>query len=240
MLCDETIGLSRLAAARANPTTRDLVIVSTDRKHLDIAVNCVANLANVGIREYIVLADTAKTCEALRGRLACVVHPAYAILGAEAGATARRTSGYRGRSAGRLAELGYNPMVLDSDSALFANPLALVATHLPEYAFVALADHSGTWACSTAARTTCATRARRPLLAAWRNFERRVRHPQHVGAATGVDDELRRAARLPTGEAAAAGEYADGTFAGRRRRPRLQPRRTNDGRVPRTEKAWMC
>ena len=244
----ESVGLSRLAAARANPTTRDLVIVSTDRKHLDIAVNCVANLANVGIREYIVLADSAKTCEALRGRLACVwstlLTPFSEKLKQGATGPAHLWLS-RQIYAGRLAELGYNPMVLDSDSALFANPLALVAAHLPEYAFVALADHSGTWS-SLNCGTYYLRNARRggPLLAAWRNFERRV------------FAILNTSAPLPVSTTSCGGPHGcqperlllwentllDWTFAGAVvGDPAFIGRgRTNDSRVlTRTEKAWM-
>ena len=241
----ETVGLSRLAAARANPTTRDLVIVSTDRKHLDIAVNCVANLANVGIREYIVLADTAKTCEALRGRLACVwstlltpfseklkqgaTGPAHLWLSRQI---------YAGQLAGsattRWCSTPLGALCQPARARRGAPAGLRLRRARRPLGHVELAQ----------LRHVLPARARRgdPLLAAWRN-----------GAASSQSSTLRRrcgcrrraaaGARLPAGEAAALGDtLLDWTFAGAVvGDPAFIGRgRTNDSRVlTRTEKAWM-
>jgi hypothetical protein len=172
-------GLERLAASRASPKTRDLVIIATNEHNVEVAANCVANLAAVGIDYYILLANKQSICQRVQGRLACVwsslLEPyRQRLRDANAGGMQMLWL-VRQIYASRLAVLGFNPLVLDSDSILFHNPFDVIATHLPGYQFYVMADHSGTWS-----SINCGTYylkgvdPRGTLIRAWTNFERRA------------------------------------------------------------------
>ena len=59
--------LRRAAAAQASPSGQ-IVLLTSDMNQLTIAVNLVANLAAVGVPHYLILADGAHTCGALRDK----------------------------------------------------------------------------------------------------------------------------------------------------------------------------
>ena len=172
-------GLERLAASRASAKTRDLVIIATNEHNVEVAANCVANLAAVGIDYYILLANKQSVCQRVQGRLACVwsslLEP-YRQRLRDANAGGKQMLWLvRQIYASRLAVLGFNPLVLDSDSILFHNPFDVIATHLPGYQFYVMADNSGTWS-----SINCGTYylkgvdPRGTLIRAWTNFERRA------------------------------------------------------------------
>ena len=134
----EEVGLNAIASARAS-ASRDLVLITADLHQLDIATNLVANLADVGVHNYVVLGNRPPTCEAVRGRLACVwstlLEPKYRARLRGAMTNEVRTMWLlRQIYFGRLVGLGYNPMLLDADVILFRDPLALIAAELPGYA----------------------------------------------------------------------------------------------------------
>ena len=134
----EQVGLNAIASARAS-ASRDLVLITADLHQLDIATNLVANLADVGVHNYVVLGNRPPTCEAVRGRLACVwstlLEPKYRARLRGAMTNEVRTMWLlRQIYFGRLVGLGYNPMLLDADVILFRDPLALIAAELPGYA----------------------------------------------------------------------------------------------------------
>ena len=171
--------LLRLAEIRSD-SHRDLVLLASNHGSLRAAANLVANLHFVGLQNYFLLADSAGSCTSVAGRLACVwsslVEYMRRTLGRISG-DARVRALWLGRQiyAGRLAELGFNVMLLDSDSIIFADPFALIRTQLNSYQLVIMADHSRTWM-----NSNCGTyylqgaRPGGPLLAAWRHFERRA------------------------------------------------------------------
>ena len=108
-------GLERLAASRASAKTRDLVIIATNEHNVEVAANCVANLAAVGIDYYILLANKQSVCQRVQGRLACVwsslLEPyRQRLRDANAGGMQMLWL-VRQIYAGRLAILGFNPFV---------------------------------------------------------------------------------------------------------------------------------
>ena len=136
--------LLRMAEARADQF-RDIVLLTSDVRQLSIAANLVSNLASVGVHHYILIADQASTCAKVAGRLACVwstlLEPTYtAKLRSAATDKVRALWLMRQMYVGRLARLGYNPMMLDADVVLFRNPFALIRAHLPGYQVYVLGD----------------------------------------------------------------------------------------------------
>ena len=127
-------GLRRAAEARCSPE-KDLVLVTTDMSQLDIATNLLANLADVGVHHYLLLASDAKTCRAVSDKLACVwssLMSKFTKRLREAATNSVRTLWLiRQIYIGRLARLGFNPMMLDADVILFTNPFPLLRKHLP-------------------------------------------------------------------------------------------------------------
>ena len=141
--------LLRMAEARADQF-RDIVLLTSDVRQLSIAANLVSNLASVGVHHYILIADQASTCAKVAGRLACVwstlLEPTYTAK-LRSGGTDRVRALWLMRQmyVGRLARLGYNPMMLDADVVLFRNPFALIRTYLPGYQVYVLGDTSAGW-----------------------------------------------------------------------------------------------
>ena len=194
-------GLRRLVAARAHPMTHDLVLIATNEGSIDVAVNCVANLAAVGIDHYVLLASKPEVCMRVVGRIACVwstLLEQYRERLKEAHAGGMQMLWLvRQIYAGRIAHLGFNPFVLDSDSVLFENPFEAIATHLPGYQLYVMADNSGTWSslnCGTYYLKGADPRG--TLLSAWTNFERRAfavlntSHPFPVTTTNGRPEPL--------------------------------------------------
>ena len=173
--------LLRMAEARADQY-RDIVLLTSDVRQLNIAANLIANLASVGVHHYILVADQASTCHKVAGRLACVwstlLEPTYS--GRLRGAATDRVRALwlmRQMYVGRLARLRFNPMMLDADVVLFHNPFALMRTHLPGYQVYVLGDTSAGWMSANAGTlylrgSECA--ADSPALTVWVEFERRV------------------------------------------------------------------
>ena len=173
--------LLRMAEARADQF-RDIVLLTSDVRQLSIAANLIANLASVGVHHYILVADQASTCDKVAGRLACVwstlLEPTYSgKLRSAATDRVRALWLMRQMYVGRLARLGYNPMMLDADVVLFRNPFALIRTYLPGYQVYVLGDTSAGWMSANAGTlylrgSECA--ADSPALTVWDEFERRV------------------------------------------------------------------
>ena len=150
---EEVVGdwslLRAAAEARCSPSGQ-LVLLTTDMNQLDIAVNLIANLAAVGVHHYLVLASSAETCAALVGTLACVwstlLLPTFRPkLRSAATNDVRAQWLVRQIYVGRLAAMGFSPMLLDADVVLFANPFELIDTHLPGYYAYFLGDTSAGW-----------------------------------------------------------------------------------------------
>ena len=138
--------LLRMAEARADQY-RDIVLLTSDVRQLNIAANLIANLASVGVHHYILVADQASTCHEVVGRLACVwstlLEPTYSDRLRAAGTDRVRALWLmRQMYVGRLARLGFNPMMLDADVVLFRNPFELIRGHLPGYQVYVLGDTS--------------------------------------------------------------------------------------------------
>ena len=119
--------LKRAAEAMCSPT-KQIVLLTTDSHQLDIAVNLVANLAAVNVHHYLVLSATESTCAALRNKLACVwstmLLPRFKAKLRAAGTNSVRTHWLvRQIYVGRLAAMGFSPMLLDADvRTLASNP----------------------------------------------------------------------------------------------------------------------
>eukprot|EP00966_Prymnesium_polylepis_P334486 7389865-Prymnesium_polylepis.1 len=170
--------LLRAAQACASPD-KDLVVVTTDTNQLDIAVNLVANLADVGVPHYLVIAASQDLCLRIRRRVACVwttlMEPFRRKL-AQAGTNMVR-AGWLCRQiyVGRLSRLGFNPMLLDADVILFHNPFPLIREHLPGYQAIFLGDTSaGYMAVNGGTVYVRGAALDGPVNKVWREFERRV------------------------------------------------------------------
>ena len=176
----ESTGLRRLAEARSSPE-KDIVLISTNKGSIQITANLVANLASVGVHHYIVLASTPELCASVSGRIACVwstlldpylerlrnVVPGPALL--------YRLWLLRQIYAGRLASMGFNPFMLDSDSIVFHDPFKVIAEHLPGFQLYVMGDNSGTHSsinCGTYYLRGLDPRGK--LLVAWTNVRRLV------------------------------------------------------------------
>jgi len=130
-------GLARLAAARASKQTRDIVFVASNAHGLPVAANLIANLESFGITDNFLLGFSEETCDLVKGRLACV----WSTL-LDSSASRLKAANVqplwtlwmlRHMYIGRLARLGYNPMLLDADVILLANPFPLISQHLGDY-----------------------------------------------------------------------------------------------------------
>ena len=141
-------GLRRAAEAQSSPQ-REIVLLTTDSRQLDIAVNLVANLAAVDVHNYLVIGAQSDTCTKLKGMLACVWSSMMAPFRqrfARSGTNEVRTQWLiRQIFVGRLAAMGFSPMLLDADVILFANPFRLIESHLPGYQAYFLGDSSAGW-----------------------------------------------------------------------------------------------
>ena len=79
---------------------------------------------------------------------------------------------------GRLARLGYNPMMLDADVVVFRDPFELIRRHLPGYQVYVLGDTSAGYMASNAGTlyvrgSECGDPGN-PAQRIWLEFERRV------------------------------------------------------------------
>ncbi len=173
--------LKRMAEARADKD-RNIVLLTSDINQLDIAANLIANLASVGVHHYILVADQGATCRKVATRLACVwstlLEPRFSPKLRSAGTNKVRALWLvRQMYVGRLARLGYNPMMLDADVILFHDPFELIRRHLPGYQIYTLGDTSAGWMSANAGTlyvrgSECAPGS--PVLRVWEEFERRV------------------------------------------------------------------
>ena len=126
-LGDSWENLKRAAESMCSPS-KQIVLLTTDSHQLDIAVNLVANLAAVDVHNYLVLSATESTCAALRDKLACVwstmLLPRFKAKLRAAGTNTVRTHWLvRQIYVGRLAAMGFSPMLLDADvRPLASNP----------------------------------------------------------------------------------------------------------------------
>ena len=171
-------GLRRAAEARCSPE-KDIVLVTTDLNQLDIAVNLLANLADVGVPHYLLITNDDKTCRTISDKLACVwtsLMTQFKPKLREAGTNAVRALWLmRQIYLGRLARMGFNPMLLDADVVLFRNPFPLVRAHLPGYQAIFLGDTSAGYMSANGGTVYVRGAARDgPVVQIWRNFERRV------------------------------------------------------------------
>jgi hypothetical protein len=212
----EAVGLRRLAEARSS-ADRNLVVIATNGPSLPVTANLVANLADVGVHNYIVLGSTQKVCTDVKGKIACVWS---SLLDTYALRARLRSVGaigvyalwlVRQIYAGRLATMGFNPFLLDADSILFHNPFEAIARNLPGYQLYVMGDHSMTWS-----NINCGTyylRNAKPggrLLSAWTNFERRVFAVLNTSAPFPIATTSGRPERLLVWE----NTLLDWTFAG--------------------------
>ena len=171
--------LRSAAEAQCSPE-RELVLLTTDSHHLDIAVNLVANLAAVGVHNYLVLADRRETCMRLKDKLACVwstlILPRFQKKLMEAMTNNVRAQWLvRQIYVGRLAAMGFSPMLLDADIVLFANPFELIRKHLPSYQLYFLGDTSAGWLSINGGTIFIRNAsAHGPTVRIWRELERRT------------------------------------------------------------------
>ena len=170
--------LGRAAAARCSPN-KDIVLMTSDLRQLDIAVNLIANLAAVGVHNYLLLGNKAGTCERVRGALACVwsslMRPFQQKLSSAGTNEVRGNWLVRQIYTGRLAAMGFSPMLLDADVALFANPFTLIDEHLPQYQAYFLGDSSAGWLAVNGGTLYLRRPAPNgPVVRIWRELERRV------------------------------------------------------------------
>ena len=171
-------GLRQAAEAQMSPQG-DIVLLTTDSRQLDIAVNLVANLAAVGVHNYLVIGASRDTCARLKGMLACVwssMMAPYRHRIAKSGTNEVRTQWLvRQIYVGRLAAMGFSPMLLDADVILFANPFRLIESHLPGYQAYFLGDSSASWlAVNGGTLYLRRPRPDGPVVRIWRELERRV------------------------------------------------------------------
>ena len=76
---------------------------------------------------------------------------------------------------GRLAAMGFSPMLLDADIVLFANPFELIRKHLPSYQLYFLGDTSAGWLSINGGTIFIRNAsAHGPTVRIWRELERRV------------------------------------------------------------------
>ena len=171
--------LRRAAAAQASPSGQ-LVLLTTDMHQMDIAINLVANLAAVGVHHYLVLGDQQSTCAHLRDKLACVwstlMLPRFANkLRSAATNKVRAAWLVRQIYVGRLAALGFSPMLLDADVVLFHNPFTIIDKYLPGYQAYFLGDSSAGWLCVNGGTLYLRNATiGGPTIRIWRELERRV------------------------------------------------------------------
>ena len=176
---DQTVnGLRNAAGTRCSPE-RDIVVITTDWKQLDIAVNLVANLADVGVHHYLVITNSEDLCRTISDKLACVwtsVMTQYKQKLREAGTNVVRALWLvRQIYLGRLIRMSFNPMLLDADVVLFRNPFPLIRAHLPGYQAIFLGDTSAGYMSANGGTVYVRGAARDgPVVQIWRNFERRV------------------------------------------------------------------
>ena len=165
----------RLAAARAS-SSRELILLTSDRKQLDLALNLIENLRELGLRHYPLLAQDATVCEALATRRVIACAWSSHLASAE-NISALRAAGTRDSMSrlwlqrqhyvGRLVGAAINTLLLDSDVVLSRDPYPyLKAPPFSRFHAIVLGDSTGaaTRSTSTAASGTCRTR-RRPTLA---------------------------------------------------------------------------
>jgi len=174
--------LRRVAEARADEH-RDIVLMTSDSNQLDIAANLVANLAAVGVHHYVLIGKDGRTCSRVTKTLACVwstlLEPRHTNRLRSAGTNEVRALWLvRQMYVGRLARLGYNPMMLDADVVVFRNPFELIRRHLPGYQVYALGDTSAGYMSSNAGTlyvrgSECGDPGN-PAQRIWLEFERRV------------------------------------------------------------------
>ena len=171
-------GLRSAADAQCSPS-KQIVLLSSDMRQLDLAANLVANLASVGAPYYLILGSERKTCEAIVGRLACVwsslMEPFRPKL-RDAGTSGVRTQWLvRQIYVGRLAAMGFSPMLLDADVVVFANPFKLIDENLPHWQAYFLGDSSAGWLAVNGGTLYLRKAAPDgPVVRMWREFERRV------------------------------------------------------------------
>lgn len=176
---DPWVNLRRAADFQCSPS-KQLVLLTTDAHQMDIAVNLVANLAAVGVHHYLVLGNDRTTCHLLYDKLACVwsslLLPTFEKKLISA-ATNRVRAQWLVRQiyVGRLAAMGFSPMLLDADVILFANPFTLIDEHLPGYQAYFLGDSSAGWL-SVNGGTLYIRNASidGPTVRIWRELERRT------------------------------------------------------------------
>jgi hypothetical protein len=171
-------GLRRAAAAVCSPK-KQLVLLTSDIRQLDLAANLVANLVSVGAPHYLMLGSDKSTCEAIKGRLACVwsslMEPFDARLRQANTNQVRAQWLIRQIYVGRMAAMGFSPMLLDADVAVFANPFTLIDEHLPGYQAYFLGDSSAGWLSINGGTLYLReAHADGPVVRIWREFERRV------------------------------------------------------------------
>ena len=169
----------RLAAeARASPE-RDIVLLTTNLNQLDIGINLVANLASVGVHNYLILANSESTCTAISTKLACVwssmMVPYQARLREARTNSVRALWLMRQIYLGRLARLRFNPMLLDADVILWRDPFRLIREHMPSYQAYFLGDSSAGYMSANGGTVYLRNAAPDgPVCNIWKTFERRV------------------------------------------------------------------
>lgn len=153
--------------------------MSSDTKQLDLAINLVANLVSVGAPYYLIIGASNTTCWTITGKAACVwsslMEPFRARL-REARTNAVRAQWLiRQIYVGRLAGMGFSPMLLDADVAVFANPFTLVDRYLASYQAFFLGDSSAGWLSVNGGTIYLRQPAiGGPVVRIWREFERRI------------------------------------------------------------------
>ena len=172
-------GLRRAAAAQAYGPSKQIVLMTTNLHQLDIAVNLVANLAAVGVHHYLVVGHDPQTCKELAGRVACVwstlMAPFRARLAKAMTNEVRSVWLIRQIYLGRLARMGFSPMLLDADVILFRNPFTLVEEHLGGHQAIFLGDTSAGYISVNGGTVYLHNpHPDGPVVRIWREFERRV------------------------------------------------------------------
>ena len=142
----------RLAAARAS-SSRELILLTSDRKQLDLALNLIENLRELGLRHYLLLAQDAAVCEALAPRRVIACAWSSHLASAE-NTSALRAAGTRDSMSrlwlqrqhyvGRLVGAAINTLLLDSDVVLSRDPYPyLKAPPFSRFHAIVLGDSTG-------------------------------------------------------------------------------------------------
>ncbi|KAL1504902.1 hypothetical protein AB1Y20_008670 [Prymnesium parvum] len=169
------------AVASRSFNGREVVLLTSNVRGLPLAINLVANLAQLGISHSLILADGPRTCQSIRGgvhRPACVYS---SLLRGHAGMRVYATDPVwalwlqRYLYFHRLLRLGYNALLLDSDIVLFHDPYRFFKGELAAYSLISLCDSSagvastngGVWYAQNASLDG-------PVVALFAQFERHV------------------------------------------------------------------